>query len=200
MPRFEVGELFVVRNGYTPSKGNDDYWSNGTIPWVRMEDIRVSGRILHDAIQKVTPLALKRNGAFPAGSVIISTTATIGEHAILMVDALTNQQITCLTIKEKYSKVILPKFVFYYAFSIGEWCRKNANQSGGIPIIGTEKIKTFLFPVPCIQQQEYIVSILDRFDALCNDLTSCLPAEIEARRKQYEYYRDKLLIFPERKN
>ena len=52
-------------------------------------------------------------------------------------------------------------------------------------------------PVPPIEEQKRIVSILDRFDAICNDLTSGLPAEIEARRKQYEYYRDKLLSFKE---
>lgn len=52
-------------------------------------------------------------------------------------------------------------------------------------------------PVPPIEEQERIVAYLDRFDAICNDLTSGLPAEIEARRKQYEYYRDKLLTFKE---
>ena len=55
-----------------------------------------------------------------------------------------------------------------------------------------EKVRV---PVPALDEQERIVSILDRFDALCNDLTSGLPAEIEARKKQYEYYRDKLLSF-----
>ena len=53
-------------------------------------------------------------------------------------------------------------------------------------------------PVPPIGEQERIVSILNRFDALCNDLTSGLPAEIESRQKQYEYYRDKLLTFKEK--
>ena len=50
-------------------------------------------------------------------------------------------------------------------------------------------------PIPPFSEQERIVAILDKFDALVNDLTSGLPAEIEARRKQYEYYRDKLLNF-----
>ena len=50
-------------------------------------------------------------------------------------------------------------------------------------------------PVPPLEVQNQIVQILDRFDALCNDLTQGLPAEIEARRKQYEYYRDQLLTF-----
>ena len=55
-----------------------------------------------------------------------------------------------------------------------------------------------MVPLLPIERQQRIVEILDRFDTLCNDLTSGLPAEIEARRKQYEYYRDKLLTFPKR--
>ena len=67
---------------------------------------------------------------------------------------------------------------------------------------GTTKIDTREFnkipvPVPPLKNKERIVAILDRFDALCNDLTSGIPAEIEARQKQYEYYRDKLLSFKE---
>lgn len=58
-------------------------------------------------------------------------------------------------------------------------------------------LDNYLVPVPPLEEQERIVAILDRFDALCNDLTSGLPAEIEARKKQYEYYRDKLLTFKE---
>ena len=61
----------------------------------------------------------------------------------------------------------------------------------------TEKIKTFLFPVPDVEIQRHIISVLDRFDTLCNDLTSGLPAEIKARRQQYEHYRDRLLTFRE---
>ena len=52
-----------------------------------------------------------------------------------------------------------------------------------------------MIPLPSIEQQEKLVDILDGFDTLCNDLTSGLPAEIESRQKQYEYYRDKLLTF-----
>ena len=56
-------------------------------------------------------------------------------------------------------------------------------------------VRALQIPVPSIKEQRRIVSILDHFDALCNDLTSGLPAEIAARQKQYEYYRDKLLTF-----
>lgn len=60
-----------------------------------------------------------------------------------------------------------------------------------------DKLLAYKIPVPPLEEQERIVAILDRFDALCNDLTSGIPAEIEARQKQYEYYRDKLLSFKE---
>ena len=56
-----------------------------------------------------------------------------------------------------------------------------------------------MIPIPPLEQQQRIVDILDRFDTLCNDLSNGLPAEIEARQKQYEYYRDKLLTFKELK-
>ena len=60
-------------------------------------------------------------------------------------------------------------------------------------------ISDIIIPVPPLEEQERIVKILDRFDALCNDISSGLPAEIEMRKKQYEYYRDKLLTFKEKK-
>lgn len=59
-----------------------------------------------------------------------------------------------------------------------------------------DAVMRYPIPIPPLDVQQKIVSILDRFDALCNDITQGLPAEIAARRKQYEYYRDKLLTFP----
>ena len=66
---------------------------------------------------------------------------------------------------------------------------------GTVQSIPMAKLKSVEIPLPPLPVQEKIVSILDRFDTLCNDLTQGLPAEIEARKKQYEYYRDKLLTF-----
>ena len=51
----ELQEVFDIKNGYTPSKSNSEFWENGTIPWFRMEDIRANGRVLSDSIQHITP-------------------------------------------------------------------------------------------------------------------------------------------------
>ncbi len=63
--------------------------------------------------------------------------------------------------------------------------------------IPMEKIRKFKIPLLSLDKQKAVVHMLEHFDAICNDLTSGLPAEISARQKQYEYYRDKLLTFKE---
>ena len=72
------------------------------------------------------------------------------------------------------------------------------SKKGSVPYITLPMLQNFKVVIPSCSEQHRIVSILDRFDALCNYITSGLPAEIEARRKQYEYYRDKLLTFKEK--
>ena len=67
----------------------------------------------------------------------------------------------------------------------------------GIPALNKSNLEKLKIPVPPLEEQERIVAILDTFDALVNDLSSGLPAEIRARRQQYEHYRDRLLTFKE---
>ena len=84
------------------------------------------------------------------------------------------------------------KYIYHYLVN------KNLNQfakGGGQPLITAGQLKELQLPVPNIEVQERIVNVLDNFEAICCDLNIGLPAEIEARQKQYEYYRDKLLQF-----
>ena len=68
-------------------------------------------------------------------------------------------------------------------------------SSGKISAIHAAGLRKALIPVPSPLEQDRIVNILDKFDRLVNDISIGLPAELEARRKQYEYYRNKLLTF-----
>ncbi|PAF41500.1 restriction endonuclease subunit S [Helicobacter sp. 11S02596-1] len=188
-------EIFNIKNGYTPSKANKEYWENGTIPWFRMEDIRENGRVLSDSIQKVSESAVKGGKLFPANSIMFSTLATIGEHALITVPHLSNQQLTNLSLKPEYKKTLNIKFYFYYCFLLAQWCKNNIRESS-VPTIDMGDFKNFEIPIPPIETQNQIVDILDKFDALTNSLTEGLPKEIELRKKQYAYYRDLLLNFP----
>ena len=186
-------EVFDIRNGYTPSKSNDEFWKNGTIPWFRMEDIRKNGRILSDSIQKVALQAVKGE-LFPADSIIVATSATIGEHALIKCKSLANQRFTYLVLKDEYKDKFNIKFLFYYCYKLDEYCLKCLNQSN-FASVDMSKFRNFKFPIISLGTQERIVEVLDNFDAICSDLNIGLPAEIEARQKQYEYYRDALLSF-----
>lgn len=190
----KMSEIFEIRNGYTPSKNNADFWDGGTIPWFRMEDIRANGRILSDSFQHITPKAVKSKGLFEKDSFIIATTATIGEHAWLIADSQANQQFTNLKVRKSLTASLMPKFVYYYLFIVDEWCKRNVNASS-FASVDMDKFKDLEFPIPPLAEQQRIVDILDRFEALTSDLQSGLPAEISARQHQYEYYRNKLLTF-----
>ncbi|MFP6123875.1 restriction endonuclease subunit S [Helicobacter pylori] len=183
-------EVFEIKNGYTPSKNNPEFWKNGTIPWFRMEDIRENGRILKDSIQHITPKALKGKKLFPKNSIIISTTATIGEHALLIVDSLANQRFTFLSKKANCDIALDMKFFFYQCFLLGEWCKNNINVSGFASVDMTA-FKKLEVPIPPLEIQQEIVKILDAFTELNTELNT----ELKARKKQYEYYQNMLLDF-----
>lgn len=184
-----LSEIFNMKNGYTPSKSNKEFWENGTVPWFRMEDIRENGRILSDSLQHVSENAIKGT-LFPANSIIVTTSATIGEHALITVDSLANQRFTYLTLKEKYKGEFNIKFLYYYCFKLDFYCLSCLNQ-GNFASVDMAKFSKFLFPRVPLQVQCEIVRILDNF----TELTSELTAELTARKKQYGYYRDKLLTF-----
>jgi len=181
----KLKEIFDTRNGYTPSKSNDSYWENGTIPWFRMEDIRENGHILSDSIQHVNSKAIKGD-LFPANSIIVATSATIGEHALITVPSLANQRFTYLMLKHEFSGAFDIKFLFYYCYKLDLWCLSHLNQ-GSFPSVDMKQFSQFEIPVPPLPIQNEIVKLLDNFTELT--------AELQLRKKQYNFYRDSLLNF-----
>ena len=84
---------------------------------------------------------------------------------------------------------------YFFQSTEGKKRLKKITTGGTIKHILASKMKKFLIPIPHIEEQNRIVAILDKFDALVNDISIGLPAEISARKKQYEYYRNQLLTF-----
>lgn len=168
-----IDEVFELRNGYTPSKAIDAFWKGGTIPWFRMEDIRENGGILKDAIQHVTPLGIKGNGLFEKNSIILSTTATIGVHAMLIADSLANQQFTNFSIRKSLKNSYDPMFVYYSFFGIDEWSKKNTN-SGGLLSVNIPFLLKQPFFTPSLAEQHSIASFFTTLDAQISTSTSRL--------------------------
>lgn len=188
-----LGEISInTYSGGTPRANHPEYYG-GDIPWLRTQEVRFLD--IYDTEMRITPEALKNSSAkwIPENCVIVAISgATAGRCAINKIPLTTNQHCCCLEINPEQANY---RYVFHWVSSqyeklksLGQGARSDLNS--GI-------IKGYPIPVPSLEEQERIVTILDRFDALCNDLTSGLPAEIEARQKQYEYYRDKLLSFKE---
>ena len=97
------------------------------------------------------------------------------------------------------SEEVLPKYYFYYMQATFLDYIQSTMFHGSVASIRRPMLNAYPVPIPSIREQKRIISELDRFDTLCNDLSSGLPAEIEARQKQYEYYRDRLLTFKPKK-
>lgn len=127
--------------------------------------------------------------------ILFTYVGTIGEVAIIDYNNKYYLAPNVALIRVSSSK-INQKFLLYYFLS--SFMKKEILRflnTSSMKNLTMENVRKFKIPLPPLEEQERIVNILDRFDALCNDLTCGLPAEIEARRKQYAYYRDKLLTF-----
>lgn len=142
---------------------------------------------------------LKRFSVAP-GDMIVSCSGTIGKTFVIPKGApkgVINQALLKLTPKENLD-------VFYLQYFFENTISKILNgvaRGGAIKNVpSVNELKAIKLPLPSIDVQHRLVHVLDNFEAICTDLNIGLPAEIEARQKQYEYYRDKLLTFKEKQN
>ncbi|EJW94995.1 type I restriction modification DNA specificity domain protein [gut metagenome] len=158
-----IGDVFELRNGYTPSKIVKEFWEGGTIPWFRMEDIRMNGGFLKDALQHITPWAVKGAGLFEKNSIILATTATIGVHAMLIADSLANQRFTNFKVRKSLSDEYIDEFIYYSFFKIDEWSKNNTN-SGGLLSVNMPLLVKQSFLTPCKEEQRAIATFFRSLD------------------------------------
>ena len=179
-----------ISSGGTPSRGNSDYF-NGDIPWLRTQEVNWND--IYDTEIKITKEAINKSAAklIPKNCVIIAMYgATAGKTCINKIPLTTNQACCNLQIDANAASY---KYVYYCVCN--DYEKIKSLGQGSQHNINAQIIKDYIIPVPPLAEQNRIVAILDRFDTLTTDLTQGLPAEIEKRRQQYEFYRDKLLTF-----
>lgn len=181
-----------VTSGGTPSTGRSDFYG-GSIPWVRTQEVDYAP--IRTTGVSITEEGLRNSSAkwIPANCVIVAMYgATAAKVAVNEVPVTTNQ--ACCNL-EVASEVASVRYVFHWLSN--EYGRLRSLGEGSQSNLNARKIKNYPIPVPSLEEQDRIVSILDSFDQLVNDLSIGLPAELVARRRQYEYYRDRLLTFEE---
>ncbi len=183
----KLGEVFITRTGYTPSKRNEKFWNNGTVSWFTIEDIRQKGRILEFANVLISEKGVKKE-KFRANSIILSIIGTIGEYALVKTDFVVNQQFMVFTLREEYENLFDIDFVRYYFSNISLQCEKIKRVSN-VPTIDTDRLLNFEIPIPTLKVQKKIAKTLDKFTNYVTELQS----ELQLRTSQYNYYRDLLL-------
>lgn len=186
-----LGEVSVnVCSGGTPSTSNKKYYQ-GHIPWLRTQEVDWKD-VFYTKI-KISEDAIKNSSAkiIPPNCVIVAMYgATAGKTCINKIPLTTNQACCNLEINKD---IALYKYVYYWLYK--EYYKLKALGEGSQSNISGKKIKSYAIPIPPLSEQQRIVSILDKFESLVNDLSEGLPAEIAVVQEQYEYYRNKLLTF-----
>jgi len=133
-----------------------------------------------------------------AGDLVMSLSGSVGRVAMLTeadLPAALNQRVACI---RPSTPRVITRYLFHYLNTNRFEQEAIASTSGGtVKNLSSRWLKEIFIPLPTIEVQKRVVSVLDQFDALVNDLNVGLPAELVARRNQYEYYRDQLLTFKE---
>ena len=181
-----------ISSGGTPNTSISSYY-DGDIPWLRTQEVDFNE--INETAMYITEEGLNNSSAkwIPKHSVIVAMYgATVGKVAFTSIPVTTNQACCNLEIN---SNVANYKYVFYWLSKEYEYI-KSLGQ-GSQTNINAQIVKNLKIAIPELSEQERIVECLDKFNGICRSLTSGIPAEIAARQKQYEYYRDKLLTFKE---
>ena len=177
------------------------YSDNGNIIALRGLNVK-NGQLVLDDVKYIdnSDLSKLNRSKLVTGDMLFTYVGTIGQVALIDKNDRFYLAPNVAMIRLNDKERILPKYLMHF-FQTNLFWNSQINkllQSSSMKNIPMEKIRKFVIPVPPLSVQENIVKILDRFDKLNNDMSEGLPAEIEARKKQYEYYRDTLLSFDDK--
>ena len=186
-----LGDITSITSGGTPSTKEPAYWVEGNIPWIKSESCK--NKLIDEIKHHITEMGLQNSNAkllSPNTTLMAMVGATIFKTAFLPFEATTNQNIAAIKSKNELS--ITDKFIFYYLTNMYDFF---ISKLSGYNMVNLSQIKNIKILLPPLEEQQRIVSILDKFEALTNSITEGLPLAIEQSQKRYEYYRELLLNF-----
>lgn len=192
-----IGDIAECVAGATPNTKVKAYWVNGRIPWMSSGETNLGQVYCTEKYITQAGYDSCSTKMLPANTVVVALAGqgkTRGTVAITRIELCTNQSLCGIIVNDQVDS----DFLYHYLKGQYEMLRKISSGDGTRGGLNLKMIRSFPIPVPPIEEQKRVVTILERFEKLTNDITEGLPAEIKARQQQYEYYRNKLLTFKQK--
>lgn len=173
---------------------NDEKLYGGDIPFIQTGDIRAAAHFITEYTQTYSDFGLKQSKLWPKGTLCITIAANIAETSILGFDACFPDSVIGFVADPKKTSSGYVEYLLQTMKSSLE--KKGKEKSSAQSNINLSTFEQLKLPFPSLDEQNRIVDLLDKFEAITASITEGLPREIELRQKQYAYYRDLLLSFP----
>lgn len=194
LPRVKFGDVAKIVRGASPRPIQNFLTDDtGGVPWIKIGDVPAAGKYITGTAQRVTLAGAAKSRRVMPGDFVLSNSMSFGRPYISKLEGCIHDG--WLAISE-FEEAYLHDYLYYLLRSApiqSEFARKAG--AGTVQNLNAEIVRSIIIPLPPRQEQERVVELLDRFDSLVNDISVGLPAELSARRKQYEHYRDRLLTF-----
>jgi type I restriction enzyme S subunit len=196
VPRVKLGDVARIARGASPRPIQQFFTEDPTsVPWIKIGDVPADGKYITRTAQRITLDGAAKSRRVMPGDFVLSNSMSFGRPYISKIEGYIHDGWLALS---DFEDSFAPDYLYYLLRSVPvqEEFKRRAG-AGTVQNLNAEIVRSVEVPLPPREVQLRVVALLDRFDALVNDLRDGLPAEIQARRKQYEYYRDKLLAFEE---
>jgi type i restriction enzyme ecoR124II specificity protein len=199
LPILPLGEVALIVRGASPRPIRKFLTSDKSgVPWIKIGDVAAEDKYITTTTERVTEAGAAKSRRVSPGDFVLSNSMSFGRPFIMKIEGCVHDGWLVIS---NFDKSFVPDFLYHLLRSqpIQEEFVRRAGSGGAVSNLNSDTVKALTVPIPPLQEQRRIVSILDKFDSLVNDLSIGLPAELAARRKQYEYYRDRLLTFEEKR-
>ncbi|MGE0818384.1 MAG: restriction endonuclease subunit S [Candidatus Nanopelagicales bacterium] len=166
------------------------------VNWIKIGDVPADGKFITKTAERITEAGAEKSRRVKPGDFVLSNSMSFGRPYVVAIEGCIHDG--WLAIKD-FESSFVPDFLYHLLRSTAMYNEMASRAGAGtVQNLNADIVRSLVLPVPPLPEQARIAAALDAFDALVNDLSSGLPAEIAARRAQYEHYRDRLLSLPER--
>lgn len=191
-----LGEVTTIVRGASP-RPIQSFVTNSEsgIPWIKIGDVPTDGKYITKTAQRVTPAGAEKSRRVYPGDFLLSNSMSFGRPYITKIEGCIHDGWLSIS---SFKDSFLPDFLYHLLRSTPiqqEFYRRAG--AGVVQNLNADIVRSVSVPIPTLEEQARISNLLDKFETLLNDPAIGLPAEIKARRQQYEHYRSRLLTFKE---